>query len=266
MFSDLKRGSHIRDVRIKVWQETEGILKRLPHPPKSVKHSLRPDERPQKKYDTTDVRVSKDDTIVAARRLQGEGLKPMVLNLADDCFPGGFVVAGSGAQEESLFRRSNYCISLHNDPLKERLYPIHSNEAIYSPDVTVFRTTEADGYRFLQRPFKLDFIACPGLKYPQLVQDSEDERKHLSDTDKQTLRQKIRLILQVGAETGHDSLVLGALGCGAWNNPPRDVAAIFKDVLAENQGVFKVIVFAILSVTEFDTDNYQIFKDVLKGT
>jgi uncharacterized protein (TIGR02452 family) len=154
-------------------------------------------------------------------------------------------------------------MSSHND---ERLYPIAPNEAIYSHDISVFRTTEADGYRFLARPFKLDFVACPGLRHPQLVEDPADERGHLSEADKETLRQKIHLIFQVGSDAGHDSLVLGALGCGAWNNPSKDVATVFRDVLAEIPGVFKVIVFAILSVTEFDTENFQIFKDVLKST
>lgn len=155
-------------------------------------------------------------------------------------------------------------MSLHNDPLRERLYPIAHNEAVYSPGITVFRSSEAADYRFIHQAFKLDFIACPGLKCPELVYDSTAEEGRLSEEDTKVLEDKIRLILQVGADEGHDSLVLGALGCGAWRNPPADVAAVIERVLSGHEGVFKVIVFAILSVTEFDGSNYGIFRDVFK--
>jgi uncharacterized protein (TIGR02452 family) len=184
----------------------------------------------------------------------------MVLNLADDQFPGGCVSTGSGAQKESLFRRTNYCMSLN---FENDLYPISQDEAIYSPSIGVFRSSEKEDYEFIEQPFQLDFIACPGLKHSQLVYNSTLAKKHLSESDAEILVKKIRMILQVGVEEDHDSMVVGALGCGAWGNPPADVAAIFRRVLSEHDGVFKVIVFAILSVTDFDTANWQIFKDGL---
>lgn len=258
LFEQGNRPHNIKDTRIKVWGETEGVSQRLPHPPKSVKHTFQSDHRPQKKYEEMDVRVTKEDTIVAARHLMDEGLRPLVLNMADDVFSGGCVSTGSGAQEESLFRRMNYCVSLHNDPRKNRFYPIAHDEAVYSPGITVFRSTEDTNYRFLNRPFKLDFIACPGIKYPVL-----DDTGHLLETDTTILEQKIRLILQVGQDMGHDSLVLGALRCGAWNNTPGDVAACFERILSKYPLIFKVIVFAILSVTDYDSKNYEIFRDKL---
>jgi uncharacterized protein (TIGR02452 family) len=264
MFQQLQSNKHDKRLeRMKVWQETEGISKRMPPPPEPIKHTLRPDKRPQRRFDATDIQVTREDTIDAARRLLEGGFGPMVLNLADDCFAGGCVDTGAGAQEESLFRRSNYCMSLHNDPRRARLYPIAHNEAVYSPGITVFRSSEGSDYRFLPQAFKLSFIACPGLKCPELIFDSakEKEKGRLSEADLSILENKIRLILQVGANEGHDSLVLGALGCGAWRNPPADVASVFERVLSAHQGVFRVIVFAILSVTEFDGDNYSIFRD-----
>ncbi|GAQ91011.1 hypothetical protein KFL_007120150 [Klebsormidium nitens] len=194
MFMEQKRDQkpHIKDVRIKVWEETKGISGRLARPPKCEKHILRPDQALPQRYKDTEIRVKKEDTIMAARQLQQEGFRPMVLNLADDCFAGGCVDIGASAQEESLFRRTNYCMSLHNDPTRERLYPIAANEAIYSPDVTVFRASEEAEYKFLARPFKLDFIACPGLKYPQLEFASGDGRDsgHLSEADRRILENK----------------------------------------------------------------------------
>jgi uncharacterized protein (TIGR02452 family) len=50
---------------------------------------------------------------------------------------------------------------------------------------------------------------------------------------------RARTILQVAAQKGVTHLVLEALGCGAYGNPPGEVARIFKRVLVgtEEEGV-----------------------------
>jgi len=60
-------------------------------------------------------------------------------------------------------------------------------------------------------------------------------------------KQKIRIILHIALVNHHDSIVLSALGCGAYKNPPRHMAELFKEVLQEDlfRGKFKVMVFAI---------------------
>ena len=47
---------------------------------------------------------------------------------------------------------------------------------------------------------------------------------------------------------GHDSLVLGALGCGAFRNPPHHIAKLFHEVIQEVEfaNKYKRLVFAIL--------------------
>ena len=62
------------------------------------------------------------------------------------------------------------------------------------------------------------------------------------------IKNKIRTILRIGLKHGHDALVLGALGCGAFHNPPRHIAKLFHEVIYENEfaNKFKLIVFAIL--------------------
>jgi uncharacterized protein (TIGR02452 family) len=58
----------------------------------------------------------------------------------------------------------------------------------------------------------------------------------------------MRTILRIGLQHNHDSLVLGALGCGAFRNPPRDIAELFRIVINEPEfkNKFKLIVFAII--------------------
>lgn len=105
----------------------------------------------------------------------------LVLNLADDNFSGGCVAMGSGAQEEALFRRTNYCTSL-----KQELYPIKNDEIIYSPQVSVIKTNENTGWNLIDinnQP-KISFIACPGLKYPETIILNDEHKLKQSDVNK----------------------------------------------------------------------------------
>jgi len=73
---------------------------------------------------------------------------------------------------------------------------------------------------------------------------------------------KARLILRCAALKGHDAVVMGALGCGAWRNPPQHVAEVFSGVLSEPEfrGRFAKIVFAILKPVNDITDNFEAFS------
>ena len=58
---------------------------------------------------------------------------------------------------------------------------------------------------------------------------------------------RIRNILEVAAARDADILVLGAFGCGAFNNPPALVADVFRAFLV-SQGhgqYFRKVLFAI---------------------
>ena len=62
------------------------------------------------------------------------------------------------------------------------------------------------------------------------------------------MKDKIRAIYNLAIINGHDSLVLGAFGCGAYHLRPDLVAPLFRDILDEDEffGRFKDIRFAIL--------------------
>jgi uncharacterized protein (TIGR02452 family) len=225
----------------------------------------------QPKYNT-EIMVVNIDTIDAAIKFIEKKYSPLVLNLADDVMPGGCVEMGSGAQEESLFRRSNYFLSLQYN---NQYYPIRFNEAIYSPKITVFKDNEANGWQLYSKPVVMDFIACPGLKYPKtemqtLTQSDGDGDsngiKRLCAGDIEILKNKIRLIFQIGYKNNHNVLILGALGCGAWRSPPEHVAEIFNEVCKEYNGMFRYVIFAVLRgsgdfvKSRYHVENYGIFS------
>lgn len=217
--------------RIAVWEDT---LKRAPSlaGPPSVKIVHDPGYGLPRPFGTTEVRLVDGDLIDVAREYLRD--RPLVHNLADDCFPGGCVNVGSGAAEESLFRRTNYfrSLTLH-------FYPILHTEAVYSPRITVFKEGEDSGFARCE-PFQLDFVACPGLRHPRLTPEG-----HLAPEDVSRLETKIETLFQTAHRHGHGVLVLGAMGCGAWKNPPLDVAQAFRRVIQGHSGTFSLVVFAI---------------------
>lgn len=57
---------------------------------------------------------------------------------------------------------------------------------------------------------------------------------------------KLRTALWMAATHGHKVVILGAIGCGAFQNDPAHISQIFKNLLeGEFKGVFKLVVFAI---------------------
>jgi len=71
-------------------------------------------------------------------------------------------------------------------------------------------------------------------------------------------------IFKVSYVKKHDVLILGALGCGAYSNPTREIAQIFKLYLDKYNGCFKTIIFAVLSKDDGSyNNNYNIFCEEL---
>jgi uncharacterized protein (TIGR02452 family) len=186
------------------------------------------------------VNVYNKDTIDLALEMKSNGLNPLVLNLASDYMPGGGCRKGAMAQEEQLYYCSDYdlILGLHN---KNKYYPLdHTKlEFILSTGITVLRR---GNYTWLDNPVRFDFLALPGLRKPELVNNK------YSPADLHTMKKKIESIFLLGAVEGYRSLLLGALGCGAYENPPDEVVAIYKEMLGKYRQHFDVINFAVLSV------------------
>lgn len=207
------------------------------------------------------VKVIQMDTIEVGQQLLQKGYKVVVLNMASEFCPGGGWRKGSMAQEESLFYRSTYCLSLE-DPFnidRDRTwkYPLSPHMAIYSPNILIMMDEDYDPYKWNEMYF-LDFIAMPGIRQPKL------QKGKLTVEDYQLLTEKIQGIFEVALHTQHDSIVLGALGCGAFGNPPEEVARCFQEVIDRGQYKlkFKNIIFAILDGSR--TNNFEIFQKIIK--
>lgn len=113
---------------------------------------------------------------------------------------------------------------------------------MYSPAVCVFRDSEDTGYAFRAEPFSIAVVGVAAKRRPRLTED----RQHLKDDEYiLELYRKVQTTLAVALAKGHDCIVLGALGCGAYRNPPLHVAQIFQLALQEYAGLFREVIFAI---------------------
>jgi uncharacterized protein (TIGR02452 family) len=200
-------------------------------------------------------------TLAAARRLieADPAVDPCCLNFASAKNPGGGFLGGSQAQEESLARASGLYACLQRFP---EMYDanrgcrtcLYLDHMIYSPRVPVFRD---DDDRLLDRPHAASFLTAPAVNRGAVGQN-EPESLHRVEA---TMLERIEKLLSLAVVHGHDTLVLGAWGCGVFRNDPSDVAAWFRQHLIDNQafrGTFRTVVFAV-----FDRDErlgaYQAF-------
>lgn len=187
-----------------------------------------------------------------------------VLNFASATNPGGGVVWGSSAQEESLCRCSTLYPVLNQKSLlmnyydfhRSRQNPLYTDRCIYTPSVKVIKSDtdypeRLDSNRF----FDVDVITCaaPNLRHAEPISDAELERLHL---------QRGRRILDVAVENKIDCLVLGAFGCGAFRNNPQVVAKVYAKLMEEFKGAFDLVEFAVFYWGN-EITNYQAFKDAL---
>lgn len=222
----------------------------------------------------TEIMVVDNDCLYEAKHLIDNGFNPCVLNMASFHKPGGGVVEGSSAQEENIFRRTNIFQSLYqfhsigeNYGIKQReeRYPLDYNfGGIYTPSVTVFKGSDDVDYMPLEEPFKIAVVSVSAVKNPTLVNGK------LQPWVIDTTKSKIRQILDIALENGHDSVVLSAFGCGAYKTPPTEMAKLFKEVLENKKykGAFKVIHFAIINLKSTNGShnpqgNFKPFYDTL---
>jgi len=198
------------------------------------------------------IEVKNMDTLVMAQEYVSAGLNPLVLNMASDYKPGGGVDNGKTAQEERLFQRSSAFLS-H----PQEWYPLEKGNVIYAPDVCIIKDVDNE---LLDKPFSVGMIAVAALRHPESKND-----KYVHSDDKMLMYQKIESIFKIALEQGHDSLVLGALGCGVFENPPYAVAGLFKFALNIYANCFKRIGFAVLVTKPKDEINFKAFGTVVQS-
>jgi len=199
----------------------------------------------EKKEEKCVIFVENIDTLDMAEKYTNKGLNVLCLNMASDYKPGGGVKSGKTAQEECLFRRSNAHLT-H----PEEWYPLSNNSLIHCPEVTVIKNSNYE----LIKNFTIGMITVAAIRNPKLISGI------YQDDDRDLMTQKIEAIFKIGIINRYDCLVLGAFGCGVFNNPPEEVAKIYSIMINLYSSYFKEIGFAVLCINEKDKENLKYFS------
>ena len=220
------------------------------------------------------VHVTRRKTFEAAMKNQREhpAWKICVLNFASATRPGGGVKGGSSAQEESLCRCSTLYHSLDQRWLWQKYYDVnramhdnlHTDACIYSSDVIVFKSDDNYPVLLPQKDWiTVDVISCaaPNLRSDPRNAFNPDSGKPVIISNEELYQlhvKRAKHILQIAASKQIDCLILGAFGCGAFENDPETVAKAYRDVLPEFLPYFQLIEFAVYCRST-ETMNYNAF-------
>ena len=219
---------------------------------------------PEKICDKTKITVNQRKTFETALNLRGQNLKIAVHNFASATNPGGGVIWGSRAQEESLCRCSTLFPVLNTKENWTRYYNFHrqrndsiyTDACIYSPNIFICKSDIDLPQRLPQSDwFNVDVmtIAAPNLRKMNL---SDDELLQIHE-------KRLRHMFTVLAHHEVEIFITGAFGCGAFRNNPYVVAQAYKNVLKDFDGHFKEIIFAVYCSPR-ELDNFIAFNKILK--
>ena len=215
----------------------------------------------EKNFPETKISVGKYRTFETAQYYAKKfpDAKIAVLNFASATNPGGGVVHGSRAQEESLCRCSTLYPVLATDELWKKYYSFHrenndvryTDACIYTPNIFVIKSDENLPKRLPQEKWiSVDVLTCaaPNLHKNPNNKYNPGEAKSMRITDKELLeihKKRGKHILSVAAHHKTEILILGAFGCGAFKNNPEVVAKAYAEIIPEFDGFFQEIAFAI---------------------
>ncbi|MCX4672076.1 TIGR02452 family protein [Streptomyces sp. NBC_01381] len=200
---------------------------------------------------STVVEVTAESSLEAAHRLATREDTPVaVLNFSSARNPGGGYLNGAQAQEEALCRASALYTCVRSarefyDYHRAHRDPFYSDRVIHSPAVPVFRD---DRGRLLDEAYTVGFLTSAAPNAGVVGRQTPERAGQLPDA----LLGRAERVLETALACGYRRLVLGAWGCGVFQNDPVDVADAFRVQLDEGgwfHGAFEHIVFGVLDRT-----------------
>lgn len=199
---------------------------------------------------STKYEVTGETTLNAVRRLTLEGEKNILcLNFASAKNPGGGFLGGAQAQEESIARSSGLYPTLllapdYYETNRKNRSCLYTDHMIYSPKVPIFKLEDGTNMD--------DVITCSVITAPAVNTGvvKRNEPQNILNIEPY-MRRRIEMVLALSLKHGYDSLVLGAWGCGVFQNDPREIALWFEDILkGKYRDQFKRVVFAVYARNE----------------
>jgi len=125
-------------------------------------------------------------------------------------------------------------------------------------------------------PTKLNIIASAAFNYntkdgrrpiPTRERGGPPPGVSISSPDYERLtKAKMRSQLRIALLNENDTIILGAFGCGAFDNPPELISRYYSGIIKEPEFMnkFKRIIFAIYLDSAGINNNYNIFRDTFR--
>lgn len=210
--------------------------------------------------------VIEESSYDAARLYVSKG-KTAVFNFANAHHPGGGVIRGSMAQEEALCRSSNLYACIVAENVKDGYYLYHdktmkdvySDRLIYTKDVCVFKDDQRVPVLLPEDKWiHVDIVTSAAPFKP---------RKTLKWNDNQIkalFKTRIKNVFEAAVDNNVEVFIVGAFGCGAFENPPEVVSQAFREVIEEGH-YRRRIPYIIFAINKSTNPNYSIFKRLLEG-
>ena len=278
-----------REERIQVFEDTQNWITSNPVLSASVDKAKKKTtiyyENDYPTFDSSKSRknaitISGDRSFQAAMRLRREypDAKIAVMNFANAFHAGGGVTKGSSAQEESLCRTSTLYPLIYRRTLRDTFYKHHkdlntpkaSDSLIYTEGVIICKTDDDLPKRMPQEHWvSIDVItiAAPDLRTksnPHAPLVGKGAFMNNAELFGYHVKRAIHMLTCAAAQNA-DILVLGAFGCGAFENDPNVVARAYRIALEEFPRVFERIEFAIYCPAG-KNENYEAFERELNIT
>lgn len=279
-----------KDEMVKVFLDTEKFCKTDENLKRAIHDSIKATAfysaddyppLPKQKFKHTKISVVRRRSLDMAISMQHKHLELRIAvhNFASATNPGGGVRHGSRAQEESLCRCTTLYPVLNTQENWNRFYtvnrqrsdPRYDDACIYTPEIIVCKSDTDHPSRLPRDKWDLVdviTIAAPNLRERpnNTYNPGNDEAIRVTDEELFSLQEsRLRHMFTVVAHHGADIFVTGAFGCGAFKNKPAVVAQAYKKILADFDGYFKEVVFAIYCTAK-EMENFDAFKKIFDAT
>ena len=276
-----------KEKRIDIFEDTIYLCRQNEQLKNSIKNSIQNQilirecdniQTSQPRYETkAKIIVSQKRSFEAVMNYKDQ--KVCVHNFASATNVGGGVTRGSNAQEECLCRCSTLYPCINDKKIKTGFHNAHktmlqngtltalyNDDCIYTPDVTIFKSDISFPELLPQNKWQtVDIITCaaPNLRQRPSNAINPSSGRQAVKISNEALRalheKRANRILDIAKNNGAEVIILGAFGCGAFQNPPQIVAEGILQAVKQHIYDFKVIEFAIYC-TPRDSKNYDIFK------
>ena len=277
----------LKQKRIDIFEDTLYLCEKNENLKNSVQNSIKNEvlikecdsvETSPPRYETkAKIIVSKKHSFEAAMNYKDQ--KVCVHNFASATNVGGGVTRGSNAQEECLCRCSTLYPCINDKKVKIGFHNTHrtmlnngtltalyNDDCIYTPDVTIFKSDISFPELLPSDKWQtVDVITCaaPNLR-ERTNSSSVKQAVKINNADLKALHTKrANRILDIAKNNGAEVIILGAFGCGAFQNPPQIVAQGILEAIKQHIYDFKVIEFAIYCSPR-DSQNYEVFNKYFK--